>query len=164
MDTITIIGILVLAAFTVPVALLMQKQKREKKNLVQMIAQLEQENQIKIAEHEAWRNKLIGIDPAGTKAVFIVKNADGNQVSIVDLTKFVRCEVDKFAIVSEADSSLQAVSQVRIRFVPREKNQKDQHFILYNEEADQSLGVELRIGNDWIEKFNRIVKNGLKAA
>ena len=164
MDTITIIGILVLAAFAVPVAIVLQKQNREKKKLVQMLAQLDQENQISITEHEVWRNKLIGLDPVGKKAVFIVKNPEGNQVNIVDLQKVARCEVEKFAIASETDSSLQAISQVRIRFIPREKSQKDQHFLLYNEEADHSLGVELRIGNDWIEKFNRIVKNGLKAA
>lgn len=164
MDTITIIGILVLAAFAVPVAIVLQKQNREKKKLVKMLAQLDQENQISITEHEVWRNKLIGLDPVGKKAVFIVKNPEGNQVNIVDLQKVARCEVEKFAIASETDSSLQAISQVRIRFIPREKSQKDQHFLLYNEEADHSLGVELRIGNDWIEKFNRIVKNGLKAA
>ncbi|HAX95095.1 MAG TPA: hypothetical protein DCY35_01015 [Prolixibacteraceae bacterium] len=164
MDTITIIGILVLAAFAVPVAIVLQKQNREKKKLVQMLAKLDQENQISITEHEVWRNKLIGLDPVGKKAVFIVKNPEGNQVNIVDLQKVARCEVEKFAIASETDSSLQAISQVRIRFIPREKNQKDQHFILFNEETDQSLGVELRIGNDWIEKFSRIVKIGMKAA
>jgi len=164
MDTITIIGILVLAAFAVPVAIVLQKQNREKKKLVQMLAQLDQENQISITEHEVWRNKLIGLDPVGKKAVFIVKNPEGNQVNIVDLQKVARCEVEKFAIASETDSSLQAISQVRIRFIPREKNQKDQYFILFNEETDQSLGVELRIGNDWIEKFSRIVKIGMKAA
>lgn len=164
MDTITIIGILVLAAFAIPVAIVMQKQNREKKKLVEMLAQLGQEYQINITEHEAWRNKLIGLDPKSGKAILIIKGADGNDVNIVDLHKFTKCEVEKFAIASETDSSLQAVSQVRIRFTPREKAQKDNHFILFNEESDHTLGVELRIGNDWVEKFNKLLKTGLKAA
>ncbi len=164
MDTITIIGILVLAAFAIPVAIVMQKQNREKKKLVEMLAQLGQEYQINITEHEAWRNKLIGLDPKSGKALLIIKGTNGNDINIIDLHKFTKCEVEKFAIASETDSSLQAVSQVRIRFIPREKNQKDMHFILFNEESDHTLGVELRIGNDWVEKFSKILKTGLKAA
>lgn len=164
MNITVIIGILMLSAFVVPVWILMQKQKKSRKKLEQYLISLERDKNLKISEHETWRDKVIGIDKDNGKAVFIIQNTDGNLVSIVDLTKISKCMSEHSSISADSKGSVQAVTGIRIRFVNREKGQPDQVFELYNEERDQTVGAELRTAEAWVQKFRTILKNSTKAA
>lgn len=164
MNLITIIGILMLSAFVVPVIIIMQKQKREKNKLEKLLKEVESENNIRIDRHETWRNKVIGVDTTSGRAVMIHKEDSGNQITVVDLHLFSRCEMVKTMTASEIDSSLQAVKSVKIRFASRDKSKRDQHFVLFEEEIDLDLGSELRIANSWVEQFNNLIRVLLKAA
>jgi hypothetical protein len=67
-------------------------------------------------------------------------------------------------IISEEDSSIQAVDAIRLRFKSRDKSRPDQLFSLFVEEVDQTLGAELRIAEAWAVKFNASLKKLAKAA
>jgi hypothetical protein len=164
MNITTIIGIVLLSAFIIPVIIVMQKQKREKKRLEKYLSELASEKNIKITRHETWTNKLIGIDDLSGNAVMIQHDADNYQVSVVDLHHITRCEAEKSYTVSETDPSVQAVKQVRIRFTARGKGQRDQTIVLFDEDTDQNLGTEIRIANTWADHFNQFIRKILKAA
>lgn len=164
MNLITIIGILMLSAFIVPVIIIMYKQKREKNKLEKLLQEIETENNLRIDKHETWRNKLIGVDTSTGKALLIHRDTDGNHITIADLHHVSRCEVVKTMTASEIDSSLQAVKSIKIRFASRDKSKRDQYFVLFDEDIDLDLGSELRIANTWVEQFNNLIRVLLKAA
>jgi hypothetical protein len=164
MNIIIIIGILMLSAFLVPVWILTQKQKKNRKKLEQYLTSLEREKNLKITEHETWRNKVIGIDRNNGKAIYVIQNADGNLASVVDLMKVSKCMAEHSTISAESKSSYQAVTGVRIRFVYRDKGQPDHVFEVFNEERDQTIGTEIRLAEAWVQKFKEIIKSSTKAA
>ena len=159
MDITIVVGVLMLAAFLVPVGILIQKQKKNRKKLEEYLHSLEKERNMKISEHETWRNKIICIDRDNGKAVFVSQNGSGNQVNVVDLRNVSRCMAEHSTISAESKSSVQAVTGVRIRFVNREKGQPDHVFELFSEEKDQTIGAEIRTAETWVQKFKAGMKN-----
>ncbi len=164
MNITLIVGILMLLVFIVPVWIVMQKQKKNRKKLEVYLASLEREKNIKLTEHETWSNKIIGIDSNNGKALFVTEGADGKQVTLVDLHHISRSIVERSTVSSESKSSLQAVTAVRIRFVARSKAHADQVFVLYNEDIDGTIGSEIRMADTWVERFNKLIKSMPKAA
>lgn len=159
-----ILGVLLLSGFLIPLWIVIQKQKTEKKKLEQFLSELEKEKNIRISDHETWKNKIIGIDYESQKALFIIRDKTHNEIRIIDLNGFSGCSVEKSMVTSESDSSIQAVAAIKIRFKPRDKSRPDQIFSLFIEEDDQILGAELRIAEAWAVKFNSSIKKLVRAA
>jgi hypothetical protein len=164
MNFTTILGLLLLSGFLIPLWIVIQKQKTEKKKLEQFLSELEKEKNIRISDHETWKNKIIGIDYDSQKALFIIRDKTHNESRIIDLIGFSGCSVEKSMVTSESDSSIQAVAAIKLRFKPRDKSRPDQIFSLFIEEDDQILGAELRIAEAWVAKFNASIKKLGKAA
>jgi hypothetical protein len=159
-----IVGLLLLSGFIIPAFIVIQKQRSEKKKLEQFLTEFEQHKNIRISEHETWKNKIIGVDYDSRKALFIIRDKTHNESQIIELNGFSGCSVEKTMIISEEDSSIQAVDAIRLRFKPRDKSHPDQLFSLFVEEEDQNLGAELRIAEAWAVKFNTSIKKLAKAA
>lgn len=160
----TILGLLLLSGFIIPVFIVIQKQRIEKKKLEQFFSELEKQKNIRFSEHEACKNKIIGIDNGSQKAIFIIRDKTHNESHIIDLRDFSECSVEKNMVTSGSDSSIQAVASIRLRFKPRDKAHPFQLFTLFNEEEDFTLGAELRIAEAWAAKFNAFIKKFGKAA
>jgi hypothetical protein len=160
----TIVGLLLLSGFLIPAFIVIQKQRIEKKKLEQFLSEFEKEKNIRISEHETWKNMILGIDYNSQKAIFIIRDKTHNESQIIELHGISGCSVEKTMVTSELDSSIQAVAAVRLRFKPRDKSCPDQLFSLFIEEEDQTLGAELRIAEAWVVKFNASLKKLAKAA
>lgn len=164
MSLTTILGLLMLSIFVIPAFIVIQKQRIEKKKLEQFLSALEKEKNIRISEHETWKNKILGVDLASQKALFIIRDKTHNEIQIIELNGFSGCSVEKNMVTSESDSSIQAVAAIRLRFKPRDNSRPFQSFSLYIEEDDETLGSELRIAEAWAAKFNASIKKLGKAA
>lgn len=164
MNITVIVGLLLLSAFIVPAIIVIQKQRKNRKQLEDFLKKVESENSMKITEHETWRNKIIGIDFLGQKALFVIRDKTQNVIEIVDLRYVTGCSSERSVVTSEFDKSVQAVSAVRIRFRGRDKAHPDQVFQIYTEEIDTTIGAELRIAEVWVEKFNKSIKKISHAA
>jgi hypothetical protein len=164
MSITTILGLILLSGFIIPAFIVIQKQRLEKKKLEQFLSEFEKEKNIRISEHETWKNKIIGIDYDSQKALLIIRDKTHNESQIIDLNGFSGCSVEKNMVTSDSDSSIQAVDTIRLRFKPRDKFHPFQLFTLFNEEEDQTLGTELRIAEAWVAKFNASIKKLGKAA
>lgn len=158
MSITTILGLLMLSLFVVPAYLVIQKQKKDKKKLEKFLSELENEKNIRLSEHETWRNKIIGVDYGSQKALFIIRDKTHNETQIIDLKEISGCSVDRHVVMSETNKSLQAVDAIRIRFKPRNKSNPDQVMTLFSEENDQTLGSELMIAEAWAQKFNQSIR------
>ena len=155
MSVTTIVGLILLSAFIIPAFIVIQKQKRDRKLLEKFLRSLETENNIKVTDHETWSNKIIGIDYANQKALFVIRDKTHNEIQIVDLKHVSGCSVEKSVVTSEFDKSVQAVSAIRIRFRGRDKAHPDQVFTIFSEDIDMTLGAELRIAEAWVAKFSK---------
>jgi hypothetical protein len=144
-----------LSAFVIPAFIVIQKQKRDRKLLEKFLHSLETENNIKVTDHETWSNKILGIDYANQKALFVIRDKTNNEIQIIDLKHVSACTVEKSVVTSEFDKSVQAVSAIRLRFRGRDKAHPDQVFTVYTEDIDMTLGAELRIAEAWAAKFSK---------
>ncbi len=160
----TVVGLLLLSGFLIPAFIVTQKQRIEKKKLEQFLSEFEKRKNIRISEHETWNNKIIGVDYASQQAIFIIWDKSHNESQIIDLHGVSGCSVEKTMVISELDSSVQAVAAIRLRFKPRDKSCPDQLFSLFIEEDDQTLRAELRIAEAWAVKINALLKKMAKAA
>jgi hypothetical protein len=164
MNSTIIIGIILLSGFIIPAFFVIRKQNRDKKLLEEFFGNIEKNHQMKVTEHESWRNRVIGIDNDKQKALYVIHDKTEDEIQVVDLRYVTACTVEKNVVTSEFNKSIQAVNSIRIRFRGRDKAHPDQVFILYSEEKDQNLGSELRIAEAWAERFNKLIRKISHAA
>jgi hypothetical protein len=157
MNSITIIGIIIIAFFITPIWVLARSQSLGKRKLQKVIASLGQGYEIKIAEHESWSNKVIGLDREGSKAAFAILNNPENKVYIADLKQYSYCGVVKNLLGSGSKYENDAISSINLQFLVRTKGTENLSFPLYSDSVDSNLGNELLIAKQWADKFNGVI-------
>ncbi len=158
MDTTIIIGIIITAAIVVPIGWLIRSQGAGKRKLEKEIAALGDKSELNITEHESWNNKVIAIDRDGGKAFFAVFGNPSKQVQIAELKKFNRCYTVKNLLNSGSKYDNEVISNISIHFVPSEKGAQELVFPLYTDSVDLTLGNELQVAAEWVDKFNGVIR------
>ena len=159
MNSTTIIGIIILAAIVIPLWLLIRSQSLGKRKLQKEMAALGKGKDINISEHESWGNKIIGFDREGAKAAFADFHPVQKRVYIVDLKYYNRCYMEKRILPPASKKAQEVVNGIYLHFVPRDNGHPEEVFPLYNDETDSSLSNELKIGEEWADKFNVVIWN-----
>jgi len=158
MNTTIIIGIIITAAIVVPIGWLIRAQGAGKRKLEKEIAALGNKSELNITEHESWNNKVIAIDRDGGKAFFAVFGNPSNQVQIAELKNFDRCYTVKNLLNSGSKYDNEVISNISIHFVPSGKGAQELVFPLYIDSVDLTLGNELQIAAEWVDKFNGAIR------
>jgi len=158
--TTIIIGIVLLLAFVIPITIAVRRQKNNKQKLENELAAIGQANQMNISEKEAWKNKVIGLDRQTNKVLFLVRKKPVNEVVVVDLKEYAKCEASRGSrsVESGGKNQYQVVTAVSLRFIPRERTKPDQQLLLYNDDIDFPLDAELRIAEEWADSLNTIMR------
>jgi len=157
MNSITIIGIVIVALIVIPIWYLIYSQGAGKRKLQKEIEALGKGLNISISEHESFKNKVIGLDREGQKGAFAVLNGTDNKVYIADLKLYTRCSVNKELLNSGSKYDNDVVSRISLHFSPKNKATVELVFPVYSEEEDSDLANELMVAQSWAEKFNMVI-------
>jgi hypothetical protein len=156
MNSTIIVGILLIVLIIAPIWWLIRSQGAGKRKLQKEIASLGKDHDINITEHELWSNKVIGIDRENDKAAYAILMTPSNQLFITDLRLFSRCYVEKNLLASDSKNQ-DIISSINIHFVSREKEVQDTIWPIYIDSVDLTLGKELHIAGEWVDKFNAAI-------
>lgn len=157
MDSTLIIGIIIVLAIVSPIWWLIRSQSAGKRKLENEVAAQGNGFSLNITEHESWGSKVIGIDREGEKAAFAVFGNPSNQLYVADLKQFSRCYAEKKLLDTKVKGATDTFTDILIHFVPRDKGARDVIFPIYSDAVDTSLGNELHISEEWIDKINGII-------
>ena len=159
MNSITIIGIILLMGIILPIWYLIRSQNAGKRKLEKEIKALGKGEDLNISEHESWGNKIIGLDREGTKVAFVDQRSSDKQITIMDLKKFSRCYLNKETIPPATKKGSEIVSSVSLNFVAKEKANPDEVITLFRDTVDLTLTNELHIAGEWADKINMVIRN-----
>lgn len=157
MDSTVIIGIVLALVIISPIWWLIRSQGAGKRKLEKEVIAQGNGFTLNISEHESWVNKVIGIDREAEKAAFAIFGTPSNQLFVADLKQFNRCYAEKKLLDTKLKGGMDTISDILIHFVPREKGAADVVFPIYSDATDTSLGNELHISEEWVDKFNGII-------
>jgi len=158
MNSVTIIGIIIVAVIVVPIWYLIYSQGSGKRKLEKELAAMGKGSDLHITEHESWGDKVIGLDREGEKAAFAVHKNPHSEVFTADLRHYAKCYTEKNALETKGNGNTIVISSVMIHFVGKEKGTPDVTFPLFVDSEDMTLTNELQIAEEWTEKFNVILR------
>lgn len=158
MSATAITGIVIIALIIVPIWYLIHSQGAGKRKMEKELATLGQKGEMSISEHEAWSNKVIGLDREHEKAAFFVQASPQSKILVADLKLFSRCQVERNLLETQPKGNAIVYSSIRIRFIPREKATTEVAFPLFTDTEDMTLSNELQLAEEWSEKFNIVMK------
>ncbi len=159
MNSIAVIGILIILAILFPIWLLMRSQSSGKRKLQKKMAMLGKGNAMDITECESWGTKVIGLDRQGAKVAYTDFRTSENAVHIADLNLFERCLAEKRYLENGSKKAGDVISSVYLRFASLSKNGSDLVFPLYEDSSDLTLTNELQIAQEWADKLSNIIRN-----
>ena len=154
MNSTLLIGLILIAAIVVPIALL--NYKKAKKNAVIKAQFAEMTKSAIIANQEFWNGYLIAIDEVDKKCFYIHQEDTSCKSQIIDLTQYSSCRV---VTSSSLGTSGTAVDMVELVFTPKIKNAETMSLLFFDAETDGfTLNGELQIAERWQKLCNNCLE------
>jgi len=145
MNSTYIIGLILVAAVVVPMALL--NRKKNKKNAAIKVEFSALTKTAIIANQEQWNGHIIAIDKIEKKCFFVYQDEKSCNSQSIDLTQYASCRV---VTSSSMGSSTTSVEMVELVFSPKIKDAESISFVFFDAEKDGfTLNGELQIAERW---------------
>ena len=154
MNTTYLIGIILIAAIVVPIALL--NHKKSKKNAAIKKEFSEMTKSAIITNQEHWNGHLIAIDKIDKKCFYIHQEESACNAQTVDLTEYSSCRI---ITSSSLGSSSTSVEMVELVFTPKAKDADNLSLVFFNADTDGfTLNGELQTAERWQKICNDCMK------
>ena len=145
MNSTYIIGLILVAAVVVPMALLNRKKNKRNAAIKKEFSDLTKT--AIIANQEQWNGHLIAIDKIEKKCFFVYQDENSCYSQSVDLTQYASCRV---VTSSSLGSSSTSVEMVELVFTPKIKDAENVSFVFFDAEKDGfTLNGELQTAERW---------------
>ncbi len=155
MNSTYVIGLILLAAIVLPIALL--NHKKGKKNAIIKAQFTEMTKSATIANHEFWNGYLIAIDEIEKKCFYIHQEDASCKSQIIDLTQFSSCRVVSSSTLGISSSTTEMIALV---FTPKATNAESKTLQFFNADTDGfTLNGELQTAERWKKICNDCMNN-----
>jgi hypothetical protein len=158
--SVTLIALVTVAAFVVPLILVSRGRKVKEKKYLQILSEMAGKNGCAITEHEYFNNTCIGIDRKSNFVFFSRKSEAGELSQAIDLKDVFRSRVMKLSnTVSKEDSAYKVVEKIQLAFSYKDKTRPETFLEFYSNDHDSLTIWELQIAEKWARIINEnIVK------
>lgn len=151
-----IIITLCILAFILPFVLIGRKGRKKKKGLKMSLQNLANKHNFQIDQLDIVDDLALGVDENNHVAFFAEAVNDGFKTNHVVLGDSLTCILNrKTRNVNTNFGNESLLSQLKLVFSPKSKNEEINSFILFDESNGKRLGDELQFGNKWAEIYNR---------
>jgi len=148
-----IIGIMVVLAIAIPIALLSIKNNKRKKEFMQKLNDFAKKNNCVISESDHWNTTLIGIDKMAGKLFYIKSRPDAIIERTISLDEIQKCRIiNTSRTVKAQDQSNTVIDKLELAFTYYDKNRSEEVLEFYNNVFDGlALNDELMLLDKWLE-------------
>lgn len=148
-----IIGIMVILAIAIPIALLSIKNNKRKKEFMQKLNDYAKKNNCVISESDHWNTTLIGIDKMAGKLFYIKSRPDAIIERTISLDEIQKCRIiNTSRTVKAQDQSNTVIDKLELAFTYYDKNRSEEVLEFYNNVFDGlALNDELMLLDKWLE-------------
>ena len=155
MNSTYLIGLILIAAIVVPIALL--NYKKGKKNAIIKAQFAEMTKSAIIANQEFWNGYLIAIDEVDKKCFYIHQEDTTCKSQTIDLTQFSSCRVVSSSSMGASSTSTEIIELV---FSPKSTDAESMALQFFNADTDGfTLNGELQTAERWKKICNDCMNN-----
>ncbi|WP_299825355.1 hypothetical protein [uncultured Pontibacter sp.] len=156
MDFVTIIiGLISLALFIVPIMYISRKQKQVAGKAMQEFLALAGQQELSLTKYDFWNQRFaLGLDEKQHKLFYFCKQADKEQVLLLDLADVKSCELVKDSREVNDNKIIDLIA-LRLSF----RAAKPQLLVFYQKEDNMLLGGELQLATKWSAIISEALKN-----
>ncbi len=159
-----IIGLAVILAIAIPLALLSIKNNKKKKAFLQKLNDFAKKNNCLISESDHWNSTLIGIDKTAGKLFYIKSRPNVTVEKVISLDDIQKCRiVNTSRTVKTQDQSNTVIDKLELAFTHHDKNKADATIEFYNNTYDGlTLNNELMSLEKWHGLINAVLLDRTK--
>jgi hypothetical protein len=154
--TTTIIGIVAIALFVIPLLILSNWGKKRRKQLIKYLSLYAAEQSGNLDEYDNWKNSIIGIDFANKKVYHLSKQAGEIKKTFIHLPEVSKC---KLTGINPSNLN-QANTKIQLEFTFRNSMQSEAKIQFFNTEFDTFIVEEdLKLPEKWLSIVNTELDN-----
>jgi len=153
------VGLVVVLVCISPIVIMHYYRERKVKKMLQALREMAQQQNCNISQHEFCGDFVLGMDEV-KKFVFFHKYRKENPISqYIDLADIQTCKVVKQSrSVKMEQETVSMTDRVELNFIPVNKGQEEQSFILFDEAINKQLSGELQFSEKWVQIINKCLK------
>lgn len=155
-----IITVIFIAVCTIPFVLMGRKNKKRKKEKLQSIINIANQQNATISKSEVLSDYVIGMDEV-KKQVFFFKNLKDSTIEdYVDLAEIKTSRVKNTGrAITYNNSNQSIIEKLELVFIPLDKNRKEIAWEFFNSDDNSQLSGELQSAEEWSNCINESLRN-----
>jgi type VI protein secretion system component Hcp len=156
MDSATIIiAVISIVICSLPFVIGRNNRKKREGALLSEIKTLSFNKAIQLSKYELLSNFIIGLDEKANVLCFLRKKETGNHFMEVDLTKYIKVEVQQSNHQEgENNNTRSVIDDIVLKFHPKSSTDKITLIELYNRTETQNLSGEFQLAQEWTQFLN----------
>ena len=156
MDSATIIiAVISIVICSLPFVIGRNNRKKREGAFLSEIKTLSSNKAIQLNKYELLSNFIIGLDEKANVLCFLRKKETGNHFMEVDLTKYIKVEVQQSNHQEgENNNTRSVIDDIVLKFHPKSSTDKIALIELYNRTETQNLSGEFQLAQEWTQFLN----------
>lgn len=152
--------IIIIALIAIPIFISKNKKNNLKKVLYNTFQNYAEKNELIITQRETWNSRYyIGIDLEKRKLLFLNKNNEKEDFTLIDLNKIKKCRANKISRSIKSNvGNLLSIDKIEINFTPSTNDTPEINIPFYIDSEDINLNHEILISEKWEKIINDIIK------
>lgn len=144
-------GLIIILIMVLPFVMVSMGNNAKKKKKLEQIYRLAKENNGQIDQVDIWKNKAIALDSKQNRLYFVEVLQGQSILSQYKLSDISKIETHKKSRTEQNDI---IIEQLRIDFIFKNKDTKNQHLIFFDIDKDGILNDEIKLMEKWNTLLN----------
>jgi hypothetical protein len=151
-----IIGLISILICIIPFIIMRYNRIKKEKILLQNLSKIADQHNCKISNYEFCGDFVIGINYDKNLLFFYKKNKVDSMSQYVNLLDMHICKVVK-SLIHNDKSSFSQIERLELVFYPKNKNNFETRFELFNLLTNVHLSGELQFADKWSNQINNLL-------
>lgn len=152
-------GVALLALFALPFILISRASKKNKKQFIDKMSKLAEENNCTIKESDHCNDFAIGIDTKETMLFYVKNGKEGEKSQVLKLNDYKTTRIVNLSkTLGDNGAKTTVTSKLALAFVPINKDKPEIQLDFYNSEDKNQITSELELLNKWNELISQKLK------
>lgn len=156
--SVTIIGLVILVLFAIPLFFAIKKNYSKKAAINKVINQFNQEKKVSLDQLETVNHKVMAID-SNQKAILFVDLKNNNEATFIDLKQIAKCKLSKTTQFDQYNDEI--IIRIELLFENKDRQLRETSLLFYDFEHDNSMQVLLENDHTMAKKWLAIINDSL---